>query len=229
MTSLYDRVTGDALYLLSRIIGGTCRVQCTGIEYFHDAIASGRPVIATAWHGKAYMVISSLVKFYDTSNFAVIMPNDWRGGTLEVLTRRIGAIPLQVNLFDDPTMGAGREIVKLVRMIIGGTNTIIAPDGPDGPAYVPKPGVTYIARKAQAIIVPVGGYCRHAYRLNRWDHYVLPYPFSKIAIHVGKPFTIPPGRGDLSPMNEHLTNVLHRVTAQAAADFYADRPSWRRG
>jgi lysophospholipid acyltransferase (LPLAT)-like uncharacterized protein len=223
MTSrLYDQVTGTALFLLSRIIRGTCRVQFTGTEHMQEALDSKRPVIATTWHGKAFMVISCLIKIVDPGDFSVIMPNDWRGGTLAVLTRRLGASPIQVNLFDDPTLSAGREVAKLVRWISAGGNTIIAPDGPDGPAYLPKPGVTYIARKAQAIIVPIGGYCRHAYRLNRWDQYELPFPFSKVSIHMGKPFTIPKGREDLGPMNEHLTNILHRVNAQAAVNYYPD-------
>ncbi len=224
---LYDQVTGNALYLLSRIMRGTCRVHVTGRENILEALDSKRPVIVTSWHGTAYMVISCLHQIVDTSSFAVIMPNDWRGGTLAVLTRRIGAVPMLLNLFEDPTLGAGREIAKLVRWIASGGNAIIAPDGPDGPAYTPKPGVTYIARKAQAIIVPLGGFCRNAYRLNRWDQYVLPLPFSKVAIHVGKSFTIPKGRDDLGPMNEHLTNVLHRVNAQAAVDYYAGSPRWR--
>jgi lysophospholipid acyltransferase (LPLAT)-like uncharacterized protein len=226
MSNLYDQVTGSALALLSRIYAYTCRKQFSGIENLHQALDSGRPLILTAWHGKAFMVISCLLSIIDPSTFNVLMPNDWRGGTLSVLTTKLGAKPYPMDLFDDPTLGMGRQMVKVVRHVMSGEHTIIAPDGPDGPAYVPKPGITYLARKARALIVPFGGFCRNAYHLNRWDHYTLPFPFSRISIHVGEPFEIASDENDLSRMDEHLINVLHRVTAQAAANYYPDhRPS----
>lgn len=227
MYSLYDRVTGNALALLSQVYRYTCRKHLVGMENLHQALESGRPLLLTSWHGKAYMVISALLSLMDTKSFHVLMPDDWRGGTLAVLTLKLGANPYPMNLYDDPTFGAGREMVKLVRHIMAGGNTFIAPDGPDGPAFVAKRGIIYLARKAKALIVPFGGYCRHAYHLNRWDYYTLPYPFSRISIHVGKPITVAPDQDD-AEMNDRLTDTLHRVTAQAAANYYADRPSWRR-
>jgi lysophospholipid acyltransferase (LPLAT)-like uncharacterized protein len=228
MTSLYDRVTGNALFLYSRAIQNTCRIQVVGIEHLHQAFDSERPMIGTSWHGKAFMVISCLIPRFDPSTFSGVIPDDWRGGTLAVLAGKLGIRPFPMNLFDDPTFGMGRQMVKLVRRIVAGENTFLAPDGPDGPAYVAKKGVSYIARKANAIIVPVGGYCRHAFRVNRWDNYVMPYPFSRVSIHVGEPISISPDEDDLDGFNQRLTDILHRVTAQAHANFYSHRPSWRR-
>ena len=228
MYSLYDRVSGNALYLLTKTIQYTCRKQWVGLEHFHQAMDSGRPVILAGWHGRSYMVISSLIPYADASKFSVLMPDDWRGGSLAILARKLGAKPFPMNLFGDSTLGMGRRLVKMVRNIVAGGSTFIAPDGPDGPAYVVKPGISYIARKANAIIVPLGGYCRHVYGVNRWDNYALPYPFSRISIHVGEPFTIPPDHDDLSSMDEQITDILHRVTAQAEANYYVHRPSWRR-
>lgn len=220
MYSLYDRVTGNALALLNKIQRYTCRRQIVGMQNLQQALDSDRPVIATAWHGKASMIIAILLNYFDPSSFSVIMPDDWRGGTLSVATRKLGAKPLPLNLSGDSTLGMGRVMVRFVRRIMAGENTIIAPDGPDGPAYVPKPGVAYIARKANALIVPIGGYCRHAYRLNRWDQYVIPLPFSRVSIHVGEPFGVAADQ-DEKEISEHLTNILHRVTAQAAVNYYA--------
>ncbi len=232
MYSLYDRVTGNALYLLIQTIRHTCRKQWVGLERFHQAMDGGRPVILTSWHGRAFMAIASLISVVDVgkiaSKFSILMPDDWRGGTLAVLASRVGATPFPMNLFGDPTLGMGRELVKVVRHIVKGGSTYIAPDGPDGPAYVAKPGITFIARKANALIVPIGAYCRHAYRLNRWDSYTIPYPFSRISVHIGEPFAIPRDRDDLNHMDQRLTDILHRVTAQAEANYYAHRASWRR-
>jgi lysophospholipid acyltransferase (LPLAT)-like uncharacterized protein len=220
MYSLYDRVTGNALALLNKIQRYTCRKQIVGMEHLQQALDSDRPVIASAWHGKASMIVAILLYYVDPSSFNAIMPNDWRGGSLAVATSKLGAKPLPLDLSGDSTLGMGRVMVRFVRRIKAGENTIIAPDGPDGPAYVPKPGIAYIARKANALIVPVGGYCRHAYHLNRWDHYTVPLPFSRVSIHIGEPFGVTADQTN-ADITEHLTNILHRVTAQAAANYYA--------
>ncbi len=220
MYSLYDRVTGNALALLSKIQRYTCRKQIVGMENLQQALDSDRPVIASAWHGKASMITAIMLYYINANSFSTIVPNDWRGGTLSVAASIMGAKPLPLNLAGDSTLGMGRVMVRLVRRIMAGENTIIAPDGPDGPAYVPKPGVAYIARKANALIVPLGGYCRHAYHINRWDHYTVPLPFSRVSIHIGEPFGVTADQTD-AEVNEHLTNILHRVTAQAAANYYA--------
>jgi len=45
---------------------------------------------------------------------------------------------------------------------------------------------------------------------------------------VGKPYGVASDEDDLSAMDDLLTNNLHRVTAQAAANYYANQPSWRK-
>lgn len=232
MYSLYDRISGNAIYLLIQMMRYTCRKQFVGLEHVHQALDGDRPVIFTSWHGRAFMAMSCLTSVVDVSRvagrFSIFMPDDWRAGTIAVVASKIGATPFPMNLHGDSTLGMGREMVKVVRRIVEGGCTYIAPDGPDGPVYVPKPGVTYIARKANAIIVPVGAYCRHAYQLNRWDSYTIPYPFSRVSVHIGEPYSVPGDQKDLKHMNERLTDILHRVTAQAEANYYAHRSSWRR-
>ncbi|MFQ5420603.1 MAG: lysophospholipid acyltransferase family protein, partial [Anaerolineae bacterium] len=136
-----------------------------------------------------------------------------------IFASKLGTEPFPMNLKGDDSMGMARQFVKLVRKVKRGHDCYITPDGPDGPAYVIKPGVAYIAQKAKAAILPVGAYARHGYRLNRWDRYVIPYPFSRISIEVGKPIEVP-GDADLTAVTDHLTDILHRVHAQAAANYY---------
>jgi hypothetical protein len=82
-----------------------------------------------------------------------------------------------------------------------------------------KPGLAYIAQKAGAIILPVGAYARHGYRLNRWDRYTIPYPFSRISVEVSAPIEVEKG-ADLTAVNQSLSHTLNQVTLQAAANYY---------
>lgn len=148
------------------------------------------------------------------------MPDDWRGGALSVFASLVGADPFPMDLTGSESMATARKLADLVRRVRQGYDCYITPDGPDGPAYVIKPGAVYIAKKARATILPVGAYVRHGYRLNRWDQYAVPYPFSRISIAIGAPMTVSRDREDLDLVVERLTDMLHRVTAQSAANYY---------
>ena len=69
----------------------------------------------------------------------------------------------------------------------------------------------------------MGAYCRHAYRVPRWDLYVLPLPFSRISLHIEKPVIIPQETKNLDALNQQLADLLNRVAAQAAANYYEEK------
>lgn len=220
LKTIIAEVTGTALYLFSAIVFRTCRLFLVGEEYVKEALEYDGPFILTSWHGMTMMVAAFARRDLDTSNFVGIAPDDHNGRTLEVFGRRLGIEVFIMNIYDDSTFGIGRRLIDLMRNIRSGKNLIIHPDGPFGPAYKIKPGITYIAKKTKAMILPLGCYCRHAYHLPRWDRYTLPLPFSKIHIQFGKPFQIQRDQSDLPEVNLELTNSLNRLAAQASANYY---------
>jgi lysophospholipid acyltransferase (LPLAT)-like uncharacterized protein len=220
MSNLRDGLNGHGLYLLSQIVRKTGRYQVAGLHHLKEAQASGQPFIGVAWHGMTMMLVGFFQDHYDLSSLVLLLPDDWRGGALSVFTRKLGAQPFPMDLSGDGGMTTARRLASLVRRVRQGSDCYITPDGPDGPAYIVKPGVAYIAKKADAIILPLGAYARHGYRVNRWDQYTLPYPFSRISVNVGAPIPAAKDQDDLTAVTGTLTNILHRVTAQAAANYY---------
>ncbi|HKP96710.1 MAG TPA: DUF374 domain-containing protein [Fibrobacteria bacterium] len=64
----------------------------------------------------------------------------------------------------------------------------MALDGPRGPRRVPKDGSLWLARHAQAPVLPVWVEARSSIRLRSWDRCVIPLPFSKVIVHLGAAF-----------------------------------------
>jgi lysophospholipid acyltransferase (LPLAT)-like uncharacterized protein len=192
----------------------------SGLHHFEEAQASGKPIVMVAWHGMTMMLVGVFSDLVDLGNVVLIVPDDWRGDALSVFSRRLGARPYPMNLTGERTMSAARQLVHLVREVKQGAYCYITPDGPDGPAYHIKPGVVFIAQRANALILPMGAYARHGYRLNRWDRYVVPYPFSRISTQIAPPISLAAGEGEPSEVIDRLTAALHRATAQAAANYY---------
>lgn len=214
------KISGTILYLFSVLVYRTCRFHISGVDQFERMLKRGEPVIFTSWHGMTMMIAGFLRKRMDVSSFIGIRPDDYRGDTLEVFGRKLGVDSFPLNLSGDSTLGTGRKLVSLVRKISSGKNLIIHPDGPAGPSYFVKPGLSFLAKKTGAPILPIGCYCRHAYHVPRWDRYTLPLPFSKIHIHLGNLVIVPENLQDLSEINQQLTDILHRVSAQASANYY---------
>ena len=223
MTTLRHRLMGNGLYTLSQMTRRTGRYQVTGQEYVEEARAAGTAVIWAAWHGMTMMLAGFVLQAYDPGGLLIMMPDDWRGETLAHWARRLGAAPFPLNLHGDNTMASARKLARMVRRMRQGQDAYVTPDGPDGPAYQVKPGIAYLAQKTGAALLPAGAYTRTGHRLNRWDRYVIPRPFSRIAVVIGEPLLVP-AEAELETTTERLTDALHRVTMQAAANYYEKRP-----
>jgi lysophospholipid acyltransferase (LPLAT)-like uncharacterized protein len=217
---LSNLIKGNALYLYSIIVSRTCRFRITGEERIFQLLETGKPIIGTSWHGMTQMVLGSMRKYIDLSTLVTIFPDDYRGEILAVFAGKLGIRSKLLNLAGDSTLDMARKLVHIINSISSGDRFIIHPDGPEGPAYVVKPGLTFIAKKTGAMILPLGCYCRNAYHVPRWDRYTCPLPFSKVQVYVGEPFMIPETTSDLSAINQELTDILNRAAAQAAADYY---------
>jgi lysophospholipid acyltransferase (LPLAT)-like uncharacterized protein len=66
----------------------------------------------------------------------------------------------------------------------------IAVDGSKGPRRHCKPGAIMVARMAGVPIIPIGFAASRGWRAPTWDRHLVPYPGSKVAITVGKPFIV---------------------------------------
>lgn len=118
----------------------------------------------------------------------------------------------------------GRRAVAAVRELVrAGTGHIaVTPDGPRGPRRVVQPGVVYLASRTGLRIVPIGVGHRRPWRVNSWDSFAVPRPFSRVRCLFGRPLCIPPGlRSEAFPAHARvIQSELERVTD--AAQLWAD-------
>ncbi|MBT7520061.1 MAG: hypothetical protein HN654_06805, partial [Candidatus Marinimicrobia bacterium] len=61
------------------------------------------------------------------------------------------------------------------------------PDGPTGPARVPKPGGIRAAQATNAAIIPISVHSTRRWGFTNWDTFYLEKPFGKIYIQYGEP------------------------------------------
>lgn len=87
----------------------------------------------------------------------------------------------------------GREAVATVIRFVKkeGRSITITPDGPRGPVYEFKPGAIVLSQLTGVPLIPVSFAVDKYWVLNSWDRFIIPKPFSRIAIYLGQPVEIP--------------------------------------
>src|SRR3984957_18599359 len=63
---------------------------------------------------------------------------------------------------------------------------VVTPDGPKAPRFKFKPGAILLAQMSGRPMLPMAYAASHAW-LIQWDKFVIPVPFARISIAIGKP------------------------------------------
>ncbi|OQA06545.1 MAG: hypothetical protein BWY66_01806 [bacterium ADurb.Bin374] len=176
------RIKGRLAALFVRFWSSSVRLERIGREYEEAAIASGRPVLYVAWHGSQ---VVPLFEFCDRG--ILIMTSLSRDGDIQTMSMScLGYRTVR----GSSSRGGARALLGMVREMNRGISASLMVDGPRGPYHEAKPGAVLLAQKTRAIVLPVGVGYANVIRLNNWDRFEIPIPFSKVVVATGAPFEI---------------------------------------
>ncbi len=142
--------------------------------------------------------------------------------------REIGLKTLRALGFEVVDASMGKQsagIMNFIKKIQNGTPSLVAPDGPSGPIYEAKPGVVYMAVKANSCIVPIGvGFSRRITSSN-WDDLSFPLPFSRVALVIGEPLqpSDDTSEASLAKQAKQLEEILDQLCFRANEILYGNK------
>jgi lysophospholipid acyltransferase (LPLAT)-like uncharacterized protein len=119
-------------------------------------------------------------------------------------------------------VGALRELLALK----GQKHLVVTPDGPRGPRRRVQPGLTFLASRTGLPIVPCGFGYRRAWRLNTWDRFAAPLPFSPVVMVAGEPIRLGPDLGRDALERERIRVETAMLEATGLAEWWAAREEW---
>jgi lysophospholipid acyltransferase (LPLAT)-like uncharacterized protein len=95
----------------------------------------------------------------------------------------------------------------------------ITPDGPRGPRRRLAQGPVYLASRLQLPLVVMGFGFDRPWRVNSWDRFAIPKPFSRARAVIGPPMHLPPDldRAGLEESRLRVERLLNCLTAEAEA------------
>jgi len=120
----------------------------------------------------------------------------------------------------------GAQALREALAILQAGDLGITPDGPRGPCYDFKPGAALLARKANCPVALLALNFDRALRLNSWDGFLFPLPFSKVEL-IGRVAEIDPGLStaeNAASLQDQLKMMTrdHRLGAAAVANRRAE-------
>lgn len=208
--------TALAIRVVLGLFARTCRTQVvSGEEILDERRGSGDPVVLSFWHEGAILAAGFVRGRLHRAGLPVtLLASQSRDG--ELVTRVAAGWGLDV-VRGSASRGGTAALRGTYRAIVRDRSSpVLIPDGPRGPRYAFKVGVAVLAQMSQAPVLPLGFACSAGLRIRSWDRMVVPRPFSRIAVTVGEPRSVPRGLDE-----EEMEQV--RASLEEALDDAARR------
>jgi hypothetical protein len=192
-----------------------CRVvRIEGLEHLEEALARAPSLVPCYWHQHQLYCGKLLVEQRArglTPGWLISPSVDGELGAMMV--RRFGGAVIRGSSTHTGARALRDYYQALVR---DNVSPVITPDGPRGPRFKFKPGALLLAQMSGRPILPMSYAASRAWRI-KWDRFVIPMPFSRIAIAIGPPCYVPrvTDAATLEQLERKMEEELRRLFAVA--------------
>ena len=198
-----DAFVGFTAFVSSLVIRAYARTLRIEKDIHPEAAAlDPAKVLYAFWHGRQFLLVPS----FRHEGIAIMTDLSWAGKIQAGIMTRLG-YPV---VMGSSKRGGARALAEMKRTLESGCAAGFAVDGPSGPIYKSKPGLLYLAQKLGYPIVPLATTARRSWRIRRtWCLYMLPAPFSKCLVVLGKPIAkAADGTLAVEELDEILTELM---------------------
>lgn len=205
----YRLVVPVGLLLLRMVWRCSRTVSVVGTDHIIQALARAPSFIPVYWHQHQLFCVKHLLSLRAAGvklGFLISPSVDGELGAM--IVRWLGG---EVIRGSSSHTGARALRDYYQALAHDAVSPAITPDGPRGPAWKCKPGAILLAQMSQRPIIPMAYAASRAWKI-KWDLFVIPKPFSRVAIAVGEPVYIPKGL-DAAALERHQLEMEARLKA----------------
>lgn len=202
-----------------RLLLATCRKEVRGVEHFNRLRDENRLALAGFWHE----TIGLIAGFHWGKGFCTLTSQSFDGELAARLVMHLGSEAVR----GSSSQGSVEALKNMQAVIAESKVMAYTLDGPKGPRRVAKSGIGYLAAATQYPILPVACAARKAWRLNSWDRFIVPRPFTRIICAYGAPIEARESASAESwrATAAQVTEELNRLHAEIEDELGAD-PMW---
>jgi lysophospholipid acyltransferase (LPLAT)-like uncharacterized protein len=191
-------------YWFIRLIGPTLRVSASFEDGAQHALED-RPYIASFWHS---CIIPSAYIFRGLG-IRVMTSASYDGEYIARIIQRFSYAAVR----GSSSRNAVAAQLGMRRALEEGWTVAFTLDGPLGPRHKVKPGPVGLGRATGLALTTFHAAVDKAIVLNSWDKMVIPLPFARVLVRVGKLIAVPADASDqdLERYTAELQATLDRV------------------
>jgi lysophospholipid acyltransferase (LPLAT)-like uncharacterized protein len=199
-------------FISFKLIARTWNISIVGQDNVEKIWSAGKRVCYAGWHGRFIPFLHTHCK--QEVRLLISLHRD--GELLARVVKKLGFSTIR----GSSSVGGRRAMVEMYK-VIKNYDIALTPDGPVGPYREVQPGITYLSKRAEVPIVPVGISANSFWRIKSWDGFTIPKPFSKIVMLMGEPMWVKPNSSGnwLEVANLELQKILNQCTHQADSYF----------
>jgi len=213
---IFSSLISSLLRFFISLIGNTCRVQITsGQKVIEEILKEKKPVIFSFWHNRIFFLshflhtrihkkklkLTVLISASKDGELIAKVVESWGGVAVRGSSSRQGVSAL-------------KSLYKIIKK--GNHAVVTTPDGPRGPKYQFQFGTLFLSSVTKIPVIPISCTFKNAWVFNSWDKFMVPKPFSRVSVHIGKPVFITEelNQETLSRYASVLTNTLMEMSDQ---------------
>jgi lysophospholipid acyltransferase (LPLAT)-like uncharacterized protein len=203
----------------------TCRItRVEGAEHLIGALARAPSLVPCYWHQHQLLCAKYLLDQRTRGlNVGWLVSPSVDGEFGAMMIARLGGHAIR----GSSTHTGARALRDYYRALTADAiSPIVTPDGPRGPRFKFKPGAILLAQMSGRPMLPMAYAASRAW-LVKWDKFVIPVPFCRVAIAIGAPRYVPrvTDAAGIERLQSEMEGALKELYAQARAAL--DRPAGR--
>ena len=137
-----------------------------------------QPLIVTLWHNRLFLAGEWHLRFRRKRLCYGLISGSKDGSWLETFYGWAGIKAVRGSR-NRRAVQAVRDLIKILK---SGHDVGITPDGSRGPPYKAKSGVIALAKVSKYPILLLSFKYNSCFRINSWDRFILPLPFSRVEV-----------------------------------------------
>ncbi len=171
-----------------------------------------RPAIYVFWH----RCVFTAAWHFRAREIAVMTSRSFDGEYIARIIEKFGYSAVR----GSSSRGAVRALLGMHKIIDAGRTVAFTIDGPRGPKYVAKPGPVLLARNTGVPVMCFHIALENPWILPSWDDFMIPKPFSRALVRIGKLIRVPEDADSAALERYHadMQATLDRIREFAEAE-----------
>jgi lysophospholipid acyltransferase (LPLAT)-like uncharacterized protein len=172
----------------------TSKKKYKNLDIFLNSLKKGESVMICTWHNTIMMMpllMFQMKKIKNRKEMNSLASKHGDGKIVGNVMNKFGF----VNIAGSSNQKKGRgidisDLKKIIKNLKKGYSLAITPDGPRGPKYQINSQIVNIAKLSGSKILPASCNISRSIRLNSWDNFIFPLPFSTLSFYFDQQITI---------------------------------------